>query len=63
MSAMQVGRIRITGGATKKIISTLLLLIALISIAATYFLGQEQLTRGAEVSQKVKFVKAGTRVV
>jgi hypothetical protein len=39
ISSVQLGRVRITGSATKKIVSTLLLLIALGGIAATYFLG------------------------
>jgi hypothetical protein len=63
ISSVQLGRVRITGSATKKIVSTLLLLIALGGIAATYFLGQEQITRAAEVSQKIKFVKAGNEVL
>ena len=63
ISSVQLGRVRITGSAIKKIVSTLLLLIALGGIAATYFLGQEQITRAAEIAQKIKFVKAGNEVL
>jgi hypothetical protein len=63
ISSIQLGRMRITGAAIKKIISTVLLFIALGAIAATYFLGQEQITRAAEIAQKIKFVKAGNEVL
>ncbi|MBU3550693.1 hypothetical protein [Polynucleobacter sp. MWH-Berg-3C6] len=56
---LQIGGMRLTGAAMKKMISSLLLIIALGAMAATYFLGREQVTRAAEVSQKVKFIKAG----
>lgn len=59
ISKLQLGSVRLNGAAIKKIISSLLLLIALAAMGATYFLGQEQITRAAEVAQKVKFVKAG----
>lgn len=59
ISKLPFGGVRLNSAAIKKIISSLLLLIALIAIGATYFLGQEQITRAAEVTQKVKFVKAG----
>ena len=63
ISSIQLGRMRISGAAIKKIISTALLFIALGAIAATYFLGQEQITRAADISQKVKFIKAGNEVL
>lgn len=63
IGSIQLGRMRISGAAIKKIISTLLLFIALGAIAATYFLGQEQITRAADISQKIKFIKAGNEVL
>jgi hypothetical protein len=63
ISRLPFGGLRLNGAAIKKIISSLLLLIALIAIGGTYFLGQEQITRAAEVTQKVKFVKASIDVL
>ena len=56
---LQLGGIRLSGAAGKKMISTLLLLIALGAIAGSYFLSEEQLARSADIAQKVKFVKSG----
>lgn len=63
ISQIHVGRFRLTAAASKKILSSLLLLIALIAMIGSYFIGQEQLTRAADISQKVKFIKAGIEVM
>jgi hypothetical protein len=63
ISSVQLGGTRISGAAIKKIISTALLFIALGAIAATYFLGQEQITRAADIAQKVKFVKSANEIL
>ena len=60
---LQLGRIRLTGATMKKMLSSLLLLIALGATAATYFLGREQVAHVADVSQKLKFVKASIEIV
>ncbi len=55
---VKVSGVHLSGTTTKKILFSALLVIALLAMAASYFLGQEQITRAAELQQKVKFVKA-----
>jgi hypothetical protein len=63
MDQVKVSGVHLSGVTTKKILFSALLLIALLSMAASYFLGQEQITRAADLQQKVKFVKANAELM
>lgn len=60
---VKVSGVRLSGSTTKKILFSSLLIIALLAMAGSYFLGQEQITRAADLQQKVKFVKTGNEMI
>lgn len=63
MDRVKVSGVHLSGVTTKKILFSVLLLIALLAMAASYFLGQEQITRAADLQQKLRFVKANTELM